>query len=82
MKRNNIHGEESIYTSIESCKSVTFESLDLQMTYDIYISNLEPNLLHKYLLLSWPQNSLEWSSKGLRERIDDYKLCKIKQSRR
>ena len=45
MKRNNIHGEEIIYTSIESCKSVTFESLDLQMTYDIYISNLEPNLL-------------------------------------
>ena len=69
-------------SSIESCKSVTFESLDLQMTYEIYISNLEPNLLQKYLLLSWPQNSLEWSSKGLRERIDDYKLCKIKQSRR
>ena len=55
MKRNNIHGEESIYTSIESCKSVTFESLDLQMTYDIYISNLEPNLLHKYLYFLGPK---------------------------
>ena len=55
MKRNNIHGVSIPLSSIESCKSVTFESLDLQMTYDIYISNLEPNLLHKYLYFLGPK---------------------------
>ena len=63
-----------IHANQSPLKVWIFKLLIFQTWSRIYYTNI--------FILSWPQNGLEWSAMGLRERIDDYKLCKIKQSRR